>query len=306
MNQTVVINEVGPRDGFQNVERYIDAETKLKIIGGIVEAGVQRIQITSFVSPKAVPQMKDAAVVARTCLERYPHVGFYALVPNQRGAQLAVEAGIREISYVASVSESHNMANVRKTVTQSMEELEIILQTYPQLQVNLDVATAFGCPVEGITSYDKLCDFLGRAWQAGARSFTICDSNGIADPFQVERYLTGLQRDFPEANLRVHIHDTRNMGMVNSLTAVRCGICHIETAIGGLGGCPFLKGASGNTATEDFVYMLQRMGYSTGIDMDKLLETANYAANVIEGNFSGHHIRLNTNCRSQRDIESGR
>lgn len=300
MKQTVVINEIGPRDGFQNVDRYIDLQTKLRIIDGIVEAGIQRIQVTSFVNPKAVPQMKDAAEVARTCLERYPNIACYALVPNMQGAQTAAEIGLKEISYVASVSESHNLSNVRKTVDQSMEELEAIIQKYPDMKLNLDVATAFGCPVEGITSYDKLCGYFRKAWDAGARSFTICDSNGIADPVQVETYLTDLQRDFPGANLRVHIHDTRNMGMVNSLTAVKCGIRHVETAIGGLGGCPFLKGASGNTATEDFVYMLQRMGYETEIDMNKLMETAMFAAGVIEGNFSGHHIKLNDNCKHQR------
>lgn len=299
MNETVIINEIGPRDGFQNVDRYIDPQTKLRIIGGLAAAGIKRIQVTSFVNPKAVPQMKDAQEVAKTCLEKYPDITCYALVPNMRGAQTAAEIGMKEISYVASVSESHNLSNVRKTVDQSMEELKSIIQTYPDIKVNLDVATAFGCPVEGITSYDKLCGYFRKAWEAGARSFTICDSNGIADPVQIETYLTGLRRDFPGANLRVHIHDTRNMGMVNSLTAVKCGIRHIETAIGGLGGCPFLKGASGNTATEDFVYMLQRMGYQTGIDMNKLLETATFAAGAIEGNFSGHHIRLNDNCKSQ-------
>jgi len=299
MDNRIVINEVGPRDGFQNVDEFIDTRVKLAIIDGLVAAGLQRIQITSFVSPKAVPQMRDAQEVARSCLARYPGVSFYALVPNLKGAEIAESCGISEVSYVASVSESHNLANVKRSVTQSIEELGTILARHPKLKVILDVATAFGCPVEGEISDDQVSRYIDKAAGVGVTRFTLCDTVGVANPRLVRERVGRLIRDYPDFEFRVHIHDTRNMGMVNTLTAVECGVRDVEVAIGGLGGCPFAQGASGNTSTEDFVYMANAMGYETGIDFDKLLATAKYAQAHINGNFSGHQIMITRDCKVQ-------
>lgn len=299
MSNRIEINEVGPRDGFQNVDDFIETQTKLAIIDGLVGAGLQRIQVTSFVSPKAIPQMRDAREVARACVEKYPDVGFYALVPNLRGAELAEDCGIREVSFVASVSESHNLANVRKTVSESFAELARIREEHPDLRVILDVATAFGCPVEGAISDAQVTAYIERAAELGQDTFTLCDTIGVATPRLVKERISGLMSEYPDFEFRAHIHDTRNMGMVNTLTAVECGVQSVEMAIGGLGGCPFAQGASGNTSTEDFVYMANDMGYDTGVDFDRLLETAKYAHAHINGNFSGHHINITRDVRTQ-------
>lgn len=292
MKKNVCINEIGPRDGFQNVGEFIPTGVKLDIIDGIIASGVKRVQLTSFVSPKAIPQMKDAGEVVAECLSKYPNIGFYALVPNLKGMEYAAKCGLKEVSAVISVSESHNMANVKKTLDESFAQLKEMISAFPQIHIILDAATAFGCPVEGVIPYERLRAYMERARETGIDTSTICDTIGMANPNQIREYFTLLQEDFPEIVFRAHIHDTRNMGMINTLAAVECGIANVETAIGGLGGCPFAEGASGNTSTEDFVYMLHEMGYETGLCFEKLLETAKYAKDHVRGNFSGHHINI--------------
>jgi hydroxymethylglutaryl-CoA lyase len=299
MKKKICINEIGPRDGFQNVEEFIPTEIKLRIIDGIVASGIKRVQLTSFVSPKAIPQMRDSAEVVSACLGKYPDMGFYALVPNLKGAENAANCGLKEISAVISVSESHNMANVRKTVDESFAQLKEMISAFPEMHIILDAATAFGCPVEGAVPYENLKSYMARAGELGIRAVTLCDTTGVANPNQIREYLTRLCADLPEMTLRAHIHDTRNMGMINSLAAIECGVTDVEAALGGLGGCPFAEGASGNTSTEDFVYMLQELGYDTGIDFDKLLEKAKYAKEHVQGNFSGHHINITRHRRVQ-------
>lgn len=298
-NKRIHVNEVGPRDGFQNVESFIPTQTKLAIIDGVIASGIKRVQITSFVSPKAIPQMQDAGEIATACLQKYPEVEFYALVPNLKGADNAAECGLKEVSAVISVSESHNMANVKKTLDESFAQLKEMVERFPELNIILDVATAFGCPVQGVTTYQSLKAYMERARQIGIKASTICDTIGMSNPKQVREYIGRLLEDFPEITFRVHIHDTRNMGMAGTLAAVDCGVSQVEVAIGGLGGCPFAEGASGNTSTEDFVYMLHAMGYETGIDFDKLLKAAVYAKEHVQGNFSGHHINVTRNLRVQ-------
>ena len=299
MKKTVCINEIGPRDGFQNVEEFIPTSVKIAIIDGAIASGIKRVQLTSFVSPKAIPQMRDAAEVAQACLDRYPDVSFYALVPNLKGAENAAKCGLKEISAVISVSESHNLANVRKTLDESFAQLGEMVSAFPDVHIILDAATAFGCPDEGITSYGRLKAYMERARDLGINASTVCDSIGVAHPNQVREYFTRLREDFPEMTFRAHIHDTRNMGMINTLTAVECGVTDVEVAVGGLGGCPFAAGATGNTSTEDFVYMLHELGYETGICFDRLLETAKYAKEHVRGNFSGHQINITRSCRVQ-------
>ncbi len=287
------IVETGPRDGFQSVSCHmIPTETKLEIIGAIVDAGVKRIQCTSFVSPKAIPQMHDAAEVTRTLLEKYPDVSFFALVPNFRGAEAAVQAGLDSVSTVISLSASHNMNNVRRTHQQSFDELERILDAFPELKVEIDVATAFGCPFEGQMDVGRLVEFVGKLERIGVRDFNICDTIGVAYPVQVRQAFSELMEAFPEAHFSAHIHDTRNMGILNSYEAIRCGVDTVQTTLGGLGGCPFAPGATGNTATEDLVYLLDREGYETGIDQRALLRAAKLQVEKIPGNYSGHHILI--------------
>lgn len=286
--------ECGPRDGWQNLKQIIPTEQKLRIIDGMVNAGLKTIEVTSFVSPKAIPQMIDSQQIASYCVKKYPDIKLYALTPNFRGVQDAWNAGIRHITYVVSLSESHNKANVNRTHEQSLAELEKIFETYPDIDVCIGYATVFGCPFEGIPEIYKAVEFAKRLYSVGVRSITISDTIGIADPRQVRNTIKALQDAIPDCDWQIHIHDTRNMGMVNTLAAVECGIKTVQSTLGGLGGCPFAPGASGNVATEDLVYMFERMGYDTGVDFDKLLSLSKNQRESIDGVYSGHHLNIST------------
>ncbi len=286
----VEIIEIGPRDGFQNVKNFIPTDMKLQVVDGIIKSGIKNIQITSFVNPKAIPQMKDAKEIVAKCIDKYSDVNFFALVPNLQGAKAAVECGLKEITYVISISETHNKKNVKRTHDQSFLELSEITKLFPSLKVNLDVATTFGCHYEGEIPLPNIMKFLKRAYDIGIRSFDLCDTVGLAHPMRVKEVVKNVLKEYTECEFQIHIHDTRNMGIINSYTALECGINKIQTAIGGLGGCPFAPGASGNTSTEDFVYMLNKMGYKTGIDVEAILETAKLLKENVNGNYSGHHI----------------
>jgi len=283
--------EVGPRDGFQSVKTFIPLEVKQNIIAGLVKSGCQKIQVGSFVSPKAIPQMRDTAEITEKSLACYPDTVFFALVPNLHGAKAAQEAGLREVSPVISLSERHNMVNVKKTRAESLAEICKIREMLPELKITQDIATVFGCPFEGTMSVNCLVDLIGKLYDLDIRSFTLCDTVGLAYPALVKRTFRTVKKVFPDAEFGVHIHDTRNMGILNSYTAMKSGADSIQTAVGGMGGCPFAPGASGNTASEDFIYLLDKDGYDTGIDFTTLLETAKYAKKTIpDGTFSGHHV----------------
>lgn len=289
----VQIYEVGPRDGFQNIKDYIPMETKLKVVEGLVEAGVRHIQITSFVSPKAIPQMKDAKELAAILIEKYPDADFFALVPNLRGAQSAVEVGMKKVSYVVSLSESHNQANIRRSHEESFEALKQIQSAYPDLDICLDLATAFGCPFEGKKTAEDVLPFLKPYIDSGIRTVNLCDTIGVANPAQVRETVKKVQETYPDVDLQIHIHDTRNMGMVNTLAAIELGVDKVQSTLGGLGGCPYAPGASGNLATEDLAFMLTEMGYEMDLDIQKMIELARYQTDVIpDGQFSGHLYKV--------------
>lgn len=288
----VKVVEIGPRDGFQSVKEFIPTELKLKVIEGLVDAGCPKIQITSFVSPKAIPQMQDADTVTRTALERFPNTDLFALVPNFHGAKAAVQAGLKEIGPVISLSESHNKANVNRTHEESLLEVRKIRDEFPDIKITQDIATVFGCPFEGRMELSPLIDLIGRIADIGIQSFTLCDTIGVAFPAQVENVLKEVKKAFPSMEINLHIHDTRNMGILNSYIGIINGADSVQSSLGGLGGCPFAPGASGNTSSEDLVYMLRHNGWETGINFDKLLETAKYLKSNVEGNYSGHHINI--------------
>lgn len=287
--------EIGPRDGFQNVKEFIPTEIKLQIIDGLVQSGYKKIQITSFVSEKAIPQMKDAAAVTEAVLDKYGNVDFFALVPNFYGARSAVAVGLREVNPVISLSETHNRANVKRTIDESVEEMERIRQAFPDIRMTQDIACVFGCPFEGEMQVEALLKLVGRLKKIGIDAFTLCDTVGLAYPVLVEKVFRAVKSEFPGVEFNAHIHDTRNMGILNSYVALQCGADSIQAAVGGLGGCPFAPGATGNTSSEDLVYMLNRCGYDTGIDFDMLLNTAKFTKEHIDGNFSGHQIHISKN-----------
>lgn len=289
----VEVYEVGPRDGFQNIKEYIPLETKAKVIDGLVDAGVKHIQMTSFVSPKAIPQMKDAKELAAICIKKHPETDFFALVPNLRGAQGAVDVGLKWVSYVVSLSESHNQANIRRTHDESFAALQQIQEAYPDLDVCLDLATTFGCPFEGKKTEEHVIPFIKPYVESGIKTVNLCDTIGVANPAQVRKIVKAVKAEYPSLDLQIHIHDTRNMGMVNTLAAVELGVNKVQSTLGGLGGCPYAPGASGNLATEDLVFMLTEMGYDMNIDLSKMVELARYQKEAIPtGQFSGHLYKV--------------
>lgn len=295
MSRKIEIIEVGPRDGFQNINEYIPIEEKLKIIDSMVAAGIKHIEHTSFVSPKAIPQLKDAKEITRVVTEKYPEVEFFPLIPNLYGAKAAVELGLKKAAYVVSLSESHNKANINRTHEESYAALKEIRDSFPDLKIVLDLATAFGCPFEGkMEDPQRVVDFIQDYVDLGVEIICLCDTIGISDPKQVREICTLAIETYPDVEFQVHIHDTRNMGMTNTLAAIESGIDKIQSTLGGLGGCPFAPGASGNLATEDITYMLNVTGYETGIDFEKLVNAAKYEKTVIAGTFSGHHMNIET------------
>lgn len=293
------IIEVGPRDGFQNVKTFIDTETKLLIIEGLYQSGIRTMEVTSFVSPRAIPQMADAADVAQAVISRYQDLRAIALIPNLKGAQNAWNAGIREAACVISASEAHNRANINRTIKESLETLEGIRKALPDLEVHLDAATAFGCPFAGEVPEAAVLSLIGSAQQLGIDKVTLCDTIGVANPVQVKELLCEVTGRYPGLELTLHFHNTRGMGLANIFAATEMGIRNFETSVGGLGGCPFAPGADGNTATEDTVHMLEKMGYDTGIDLTKLLGVVEYVGRHVDAPVTGKMLGVvNSTCEN--------
>ncbi len=265
------IVDVTARDGFQIVRDWIPTGIKKKVLDGLAAAGVTRLEATSFVSPKAVPQLADAAEITRHMIENHPGVVLDVLAPNLRGAQNAFEAGARKINYIISVSKSHNQANIRRTHEESLADLASIITALPGLEVTLALPTAFGCPFEGRVPTRDTLTLMEKGFGLGIRSFILADTIGVANPRQIRGVLRDVKAAFPDVAVRLHLHDTHGMGLANMAAALEEGFAAFETAVGGMGGCPFAPGAAGNTATEDAVNMLHRMGYDTGISLDGLL-----------------------------------
>lgn len=288
----VQIMEVCTRDGWQNLKDLIPLEIKLRYAEGMLNAGIKHLQVGSFVSPKAVPQMATTSELAKILLKKYPDVEINALIPNLKGGVLAHEAGIRSVSYVLSVSEGHNQANVGKTREKSLEDLEALTKTLPDMAITMSLSTSFGCPFDGPTPSEAVYEMVEKGAAMGITHFELSDTIGSASPVQVVEIFSELRKRYPDFILLAHMHDTRNNGILNSWLAMQSGADIIHTSLGGLGGCPFAPGASGNTSTEDFVYLLEHSGIHTGIDLQKIIALAKEMYEEIEGVYSGHQIRI--------------
>lgn len=290
--QSVQIVEVGPRDGFQNITEWIPTDLKLKIIEGLVKANIKVIEVTSFVHPKAIPQLSDAREVVGTVVKEYPDTEFIALAPNLFGANAAWDSGIKRITYVISASEGHNKANVNRTINESFAELVQIRETLPEMKIKLSLATVFGCPYQGGVPVKDVCEMINKAYSFGINDICLSDTIGIANPLQMQHVLEELKNKYTVSDFSLHLHDTRGMGLANSLVALRYGIKRFETALGGLGGCPFAPGAAGNVSTEDFTNMLKSMGITTGIDLSMLLDTVKIVKNKIKPDLTSKMIHV--------------
>ena len=286
---TVEITEVGPRDGFQNVKTFIPTADKVTIIEGLIAAGLKKFELTSFVSPKAIPQLADAAEVCRTILAKYgDQIQGSALVPNLRGAQSAWDAGIREVACVISVSASHNRANINRTHDESLADLAKMIESLPGMTVRVDLATAFACPFEGWTPLDAVGMLAEKIQKLGVTKIVLADTIGVATPDRVHALSAYMRQRFPKIDLALHLHDTRGMGLSNTLAGLMAGITTFETSIAGLGGCPFAPGAAGNTATEDMVNMLRDMNIATGVSREKLIDVVALVGEKVDAPINSH------------------
>jgi hydroxymethylglutaryl-CoA lyase len=290
--ERVTICEVGTRDGFQIEPGFIPTDQKVEAVSLLAAAGLPRIEVTSFVSPKAVPQLADAAeVMAR--IARRPGTVYAALVPNEKGAERAVAAGVDAIHTVLSASESHNLANVNMTVAESLEKLRAVLGVAARagVPVSCGISTSFGCPFEGDVPLGRLEWVVGSLAGMGARAVGLADTTGMANPRQVGRVLEHLVPRFPGVEWTLHTHDTRAMAIPNILVAMEHGLTHFDASIGGLGGCPFAPGASGNVCTEDLVHCLHAMGVETGIDLDRLLAASRRVQDIVGHELPGQIVK---------------
>ncbi|MCK0207811.1 hydroxymethylglutaryl-CoA lyase [Starkeya koreensis] len=271
----VHVQEVVTRDGLQIEPRFLPTPDKIALIDALSETGVSKIEVTSFVSPRAVPNLADAREVARA-IRRRPGVTYVALVPNLRGAQEALDAGMDELNLVMSVSETHNLANMRMTPAQSLAGFRAITEAAKGsgTALNGSIATAFGCPFEGAQPEAKVLALIEDYLSLDLDSVTLADTTGMANPRQVASLVDAVRRRFPALPLTLHFHNTRGLGLANVLAALDAGADRFDASLGGLGGCPFAPGATGNISTEDLVHMLGEMGVTTGVDLPALLALA--------------------------------
>ncbi len=289
---TVKVKEVGPRDGLQAESVILPTENKLRLIDCLTEAGLREIETSSFVNPKAIPPLADAAKVFAN-LDRGPGVIYSAIVPNEKGAHRAVEAGADEIQVFLAATESYNQSNVRMSVEESLEQsariAEIVLGAgIPFVAV---LSTAFGCPYEGAVSPERVLDLCGRLAELGAGEITFADTTGMAYPTQVRELSTSYQDRYPEVPLRLHFHNTRGMGLANVFAAIEVEVGRFDASVGGLGGSPYAPGATGNISTEDLVHMLHEMGIKTGIDLEALISCAQLLEELLDHELPGQVMK---------------
>jgi hydroxymethylglutaryl-CoA lyase len=277
----ISIREVGPRDGLQN-EDPVPTSAKVRLLDALSATGVKRIEAVSFVHPKAIPQMADADEVWAAA-QRNPEVRYSALIPNSRGAQRALDAGFREIEVVVSASDTHNRRNVNRSTDESLDDITglIGLLHAAGASVEVIVSTSFGCPYEGDVDPARVAAIVDRAVADGADRVAFGDTTGMATPRRV-REVVGLVRERqPDIPLLLHFHNTRGTALANILTALELGVTEFDASVGGLGGCPYAPGATGNVATEEVVHMLHDMGLDTGIDLGALIEAARLAEELV-------------------------
>jgi hydroxymethylglutaryl-CoA lyase len=291
--QPLQIYEVSPRDGLQNEAAVVPTSQKAELIASLVAAGVRDIEATSFVRPRWIPQLSDAADLMRI-LPTVEGVRYWALIPNEVGLERAVESGVRNVATFLSASETHNKKNVNRTVRESLASVEGVIgvATDEHMGIRAYISTVFGCPFEGDVPVENTLRIVDRLLAAGAQTIALGDTTGMANPAQVERVVAavvglGLSVD----RIAVHFHDTRGTAMANALAAVQMGVRQVDGSVGGLGGCPYAPGASGNAATEDLVHVFEAMGFDTGINLDGLSHAGALAEAMVGRPLPGRYLQ---------------
>jgi hydroxymethylglutaryl-CoA lyase len=278
----IEVNEVGPRDGFQAEDEFIPTGRKAQIIDALSRTGVATIQVTSVVHPKAVPQLADAEEVM-ALIERMPGVRYTVLVPNLRGAERAVPMNADGWELMLSVTDSHSRSNANRSTDEALKGMEpvVALARENGVEVTGSMATALGCPFEGRVPFERVL-YVAEAYRAmGVSHVSVADTVGVADPRLVFETISGLRERLPDVRLGLHLHNTRGMALANVLAALQAGVTEFDSSVGGLGGCPFAPGATGNLSTEDLVHMLELMGVRSGVDLDAMLAVAREVREVV-------------------------
>jgi hydroxymethylglutaryl-CoA lyase len=302
----VTLYEVGPRDGLQNESRLIPTTDKVTLVDALSETGLRAIEVTSFVNPRWIPQLADAVEVASR-IKRREGVVYSALVPNRQGLEGALAAGMREIAVFLSASETHNKKNVNKTIAATLEAFR---ETIPPalergLRVRAYVSTVYGCPYEGAVDPNKALELCRALRALGCYQISLGDTIGVANPRQVRDVLSRVLAETPAPDVAVHFHDTRGTALANILVSVEMGITTVDAALGGLGGCPYAPGASGNVATEDVVYMLEGMGVRTGVDLDRLIDCSRLASSLVGHEMPSKYYRAAIGARQRSASRTG-
>jgi hydroxymethylglutaryl-CoA lyase len=294
------LREVGPRDGLQN-EAPVPTEAKIALLDALSGTGVRRIEAVSFVSPKAIPQMADADQVwAR--LRRNPQVSYSALVANLKGGQRALAAGVADIGFVVSASQTHNRANVNRSTEASLDEIAQLIDAAHRAgsTVEVVVATAYGCPFEGELPVGQVVSVASRAVADGADRISFGDTTGLATPPRVARLVGEFRSAHPRVPVNLHFHNTRGTGLANVVAALQLGVADFDASVGGLGGCPYAPGASGNIATEELVYLAEDMGVATGVDLERMIDVAAGAENLVGHPLPSQVLRAGPRTRLAR------
>lgn len=274
-SRRLYLNEVATRDGFQNEAVFIDTDDKIALIDQLSACGYAKIEVTSFTSPKAIPALRDAEAVMHG-IARAPGVVYTVLVPNVRGAERALSCKVDEVNLVMSVSESHNRANLRMSREESFGQLRDVIGAVrgSGVAINVSLSTAMGCPMEGDVPVETVLGWIDRFAGLGVNGVTLCDTTGMAHPAQVRDLCARASAAFAPLELTLHFHNTRGMALANTLAALDAGIVRFDASLGGLGGCPYAPGATGNVCTEELVHMLELDGYDTGVNLAAVLDAA--------------------------------
>lgn len=274
--------EVGPRDGLQNESQILPTSVKVELINRLSASGLDYVEVGSFVRPDWIPPLADTDLVAAQ-IERYPGVTYSALVPNQRGLERALEARLNEVAIFMSVTETHNRKNTNRSTAQALESYRSVVDNAlaAGIRVRAYLSTVFGCPYEGQVHPEQVLPLVSQLLEMGAYQVSLGDTIGVATPADVQRTLTHLYTAVPADKMALHLHDTRGTALANILMGLQMGIRVFDAAIGGLGGCPYAPGASGNVSSEDTLYMLHGMGYDTGVDLEALVKANHFLQGVM-------------------------
>lgn len=294
----ITVCEVGPRDGFQIETTFIPTDRKIAIVNALFAAGLRHMQVTSFVSPRAVPQLADAEEVLAG-IDRPEGAVITALIPNLRGAERAAACGVDAVHTVVSASETHNLKNVNRSIATSLKDFEAVFALLDKAGVAIEggIATAFGCPFEGEVPPEQVARIAKRYQELGAKSVGLGDTTGMATPKTVRAAIRAIRTEAPGLGIGLHFHNTRGVGLACVMAGLAEGVTHYDASVGGLGGCPFAAGATGNICTEDLVYLLNESGYDTGIDLNRLIDAAKLTQEIIGRDLPGQVIKSGPRLR---------